>query len=387
MGNVVRLGWVSMLTDVSSEMLYAITPLFLTQVLGASKSVLGLVEGVAEGTASVLKGVSGWHSDRIRKRKVFIFGGYSLAAIAKPLIGLAMGWPLVLIARFLDRFGKGMRTTARDALIADSCPPERRGGAFGLHRAMDSVGALAGVAISLGLLMLLKAHGSEEHAFRSLYWVAFIPGLVGVLLIFWVKEIAPKRSQTGAPRVHLKYGKDYYTVLILFSIFTLGCSSDAFLLLRAQNVGWSPEAVIGAYLCYNASYSLLSYPVGKQSDRIPKERVLGWGMLIYAAVYFGFGMLPSAWMVWPLFVIYGIYIAFTEGVSKALISNLVPSEVRGTALGLFYMVTGLLAVVSSLVAGFLWDHVSPGAPFYLGAGLALVAAIGFLVRRKMAISL
>ncbi|MFH1010850.1 MAG: MFS transporter [bacterium] len=385
--NVVRLGWVSMLTDVSSEMLYAVTPLFLTQVLGASKSVLGLIEGIAEGTASVLKGLSGWHSDRIRKRRVFIFGGYSLSAIAKPLIGIAVGWPLVLIARFLDRFGKGVRTTARDALIADSCPPERRGTAFGLHRAMDTVGALAGVAMSLGMLMLLKSHGSEESAFRMLYWLAFLPALVGVLLIFWVREIAPLRSQTaGTRRLNLKFGKDYYAVLLLFSIFTLGCSSDAFLLLRARNVGWSPEAVIGTYLCYNASYSLLSYPVGKRADRIPKERLLGLGMLIYAFVYFGFGLLPMAWMVWPLFLIYGIYIAFTEGVSKALVSNLVPSESRGTALGLFYMVTGLLAVVASLAAGYLWDHVSSSAPFYLGSGLALVAAVGFLVGRKRAVS-
>jgi MFS family permease len=390
LANVVRLGWVSMLTDVSSEMLYAITPLFLTQILGASKSVLGLIEGIAEGTASVLKGVSGWHSDRIQKRKAFVFGGYSLSAIAKPLIGLAMGWPLVLIARFLDRFGKGVRTTARDALIADSCPPERRGGAFGLHRAMDTAGALGGAGISLVLLLLLTSHGGGEavlnKAFRSLYFLAFLPALVGVIFIFWVREIAPKRSQTaGAPRVHLKYGKHYYAVLILFSIFTLGCSSDAFLLLRAANVGWSPEAVIGAYLCYNASYSLLSYPVGKRSDRIPKEQVLGWGMLIYAFVYFGFGYLPMAWMVWPLFLIYGIYIAFTDGVSKALISNLVPSEARGTALGLFYMVTGLLAVIASLAAGYLWDHVSAGAPFYLGAGLALIAAVGFLVRGRVSI--
>jgi len=382
--NVVRLGWVSMLTDVSSEMLYAITPLFLTQVLGASKSILGLIEGLAEGTASVLKGVSGWHSDRIRKRRVFVFGGYSLSAIAKPLIGIAAGWPLVLIARFMDRFGKGLRTTARDALIADSCPPERRGTAFGLHRAMDTVGALFGVAMSLGLLMILKAHGSEEHAFRQLYWLAFLPALVGVLLIFWVREVRPRASQSpGAGRkLNLRYGKDYYAVLFLFSIFTLGCSSDVFLLLRARDVGWSPEAVIGAFLCYNASYSLLSYPVGKRSDRIPKEKVLGLGMLIYAFVYYGFAVLPNAWMVWPLFLCYGIYIAFTEGVSKALISNLVPSEARGTALGLFYMVTGLLAVVASLAAGYLWDHVSVGAPFYLGSGLALIAAVGFLVRRK-----
>jgi MFS family permease len=380
-GNIVRLGWVSGLTDISSEMLYAVTPLFLTQILGASKSVLGLIEGVAEGTASVLKGVSGWHSDRIRKRKVFVFSGYSLSAIAKPVIGIAAGWPMVLLARFLDRFGKGVRTTARDALIADSCPPEMRGRAYGLHRAMDTAGALVGVTITLLLLSLLRSHGSEESTFRLLYWLAFIPALLGVMLILWVREVPALRPPVPPTRtVELHYGRDYYVVLGLFSLFTLGCSSDAFLLLRTKDVGWSAEAVIGAYLCYNASYSLLSYPVGRLADRLPKVRLLGYGMLVYALVYFGFAWMPSPWMVWPLFAIYGTYIALTEGVSKALISNLVSSEVRGTALGLFYMATGLLTVLASLIAGYLWDHVSAAAPFLLGAVLALAAGVGFLIR-------
>lgn len=380
--NVVRLGWVSALTDISSEMLYAVTPLFLTTVLGASASILGLIEGIAEGTASVLKGVSGWHSDRLRKRKIFVFSGYSLSAIAKPLIAVAAGWPLVLIARFFDRFGKGVRTTARDALIADSCPPEKRGRAFGLHRAMDTAGALVGVAISLGLLMTLKTSQPEGEAMRLLYWIAFLPALMGVLMIFWVREVKPKRVETSErARVNLRFGKPYYAVLTLFSIFTLGCSSDVFLLLRARSVGWSAEAVIGAYLLYNASYSLLSYPFGRLADRWPKERLLGAGFLVYAFTYLGFALLANPLLVWPLFLIYGVYIALTEGVSKALISNLVPSEVRGTALGLFYMVTGLLAVAASLIAGILWDQVSQAAPFHFGAALALMAAVGFLLWR------
>ncbi|MBU0507984.1 MFS transporter [bacterium] len=383
-GNVVRLGWVSALTDVSSEMLYAVTPLFLTTVLGASASILGLIEGIAEGTASVLKGVSGWHSDRIRKRRIFVFGGYSLSAIAKPLIAVAAGWPLVLIARFLDRFGKGVRTTARDALIADSCPPEKRGRAFGLHRAMDTAGALVGVGISLVLLLWLKSSQPEANAMRMLYWIAFLPAVIGVLLILWVREIKPKPADITRPKrtIDLRFGKHYYVVLILFSLFTLGCSSDAFLILRARHAGWSAELVIGAYLLYNASYSFLSYPFGRLSDRLPKERLLGLGMLVYAGVYFGFGWLPTAWAIWPLFLVYGVYIALTEGVSKALISNLVPSEVRGTALGLFYMVTGILSVAASILAGVLWDQVSPAAPFYFGALMALAAAVGFFFLRK-----
>jgi MFS family permease len=380
--NVIRLGWVSGLTDISSEMLYAVTPLFLTQVLGASAGVLGLIEGIAEGTASLLKGVTGQYSDRIRKRRIFVLSGYSLSAIAKPLMALALGWPVVLAARFLDRFGKGVRTTARDALIADSCPPEMRGRAFGLHRAMDTAGALVGVAISLALLMMLKAHGTEEHTFRLLYWLAFVPAAIGVMLIFSVQEIPPQPASPRTATHARQYGREYYVTLGLFSVFTLGCSSDAFLLLRARNIGLPVEAVMGAYLCYNGSYTLLSYQAGKWADAISKQTLLGLGMFIYALVYAGFAVLPQSWMVWPLFVIYGGYIALTEGVSKALISNLVPSEVRGSALGLFYMVTGLIAVLASVIAGILWDRVSPAATFYFGAILAAGAGTGFLVWRK-----
>jgi len=380
--NVVRLGWVSLLTDVSSEMLYAITPLFITQVLGASVGIVGLIEGIAEGTASVLKGISGWQSDRIRKRKAFVFYGYSLSAIAKPLIGMATGWPMVLVARFLDRFGKGVRTSARDALIADSTRPEERGRAYGLHRAMDTAGALVGVAISLVLLLLLKGHETETSAFRQLYWLAFIPAVGGVLLIFTVKEMPFKRKEGGGNRkFDLHFGKEFYATLGLYSLFTLGNSSDVFLLLRAENAGWAAEAVIGAYLLYNASYSLLSYPIGRRADRMSKGTLLGCGLLVFALVYVGFAWLPSPWLIWPLFLVYGVYMALTDGVSKALIANLAGAEVRGTALGLFYMISGLLMVASSILAGYLWDHVSSAAPFYLGAAAALAAGVGFFLKK------
>jgi MFS family permease len=378
--NVIRLGWVSALTDVSSEMLYAVTPLFLTIVLGATPSIVGLIEGIAEGTASVLKGISGWHSDKIRKRKIFIIAGYSLSALAKPLTAFAAGWPLVLLARFFDRFGKGVRTTARDALIADSAGPAERGRAFGLHRAMDTAGAIVGVTISLILLMMLRTQDNEGSTYRLLYWLAFIPAVIGVLFIFSVREVMPKQPPKAVSKPKgLHYGKEYYGVLGLFAVFTLGNSSDVFLLLRAKNAGLSAEAVIAAYLCYNGTYSLLSYPLGKFSDRISKQLLLAFGLLIFALVYVGFAFLPAVWMIWPLFLIYGIYIALTEGVSKALIANLVGSEVRGTALGVFYMVTGLLTVLASVIAGILWDRVSVAAPFLFGAGLAFLAAIGFFL--------
>jgi MFS family permease len=368
--------------DVSSEMLYAITPLFLTIVLGASMSILGAIEGIAEGTASVLKGVSGWHSDRIRKRRIFLFSGYGLSALSKPLLAIAAGWPMVLLARFMDRFGKGVRTTARDALIADSISPSRRGWAFGLHRAMDTIGAFVGVGISLILLIWLQNREQAESTFRLLYWLAFLPAVAAVLLIFAIREIPPRQPAQSVVKVlNLRFGRRYYSVLALFSLFALANSSDAFLLLRARNLGLSVVMVVAAYLCYNASYAALSYPIGRLADRIPKERLLAIGLLIYAAVYLGFAVTQSFWMVWPLFAFYGIYIAMTDGVSKALVSNLVASHVRGTAFGLFNMVLGVLAVFASVLAGVLWDRVSPSAPFFAGSGMAFLAALGFLVLR------
>lgn len=378
--NVIKLGWVSGLTDISSEMLYAITPIFLTEVLKASVATVGWIEGIAEGTASVLKGLSGWYSDRIRKRKPFVFAGYSLSALAKPLIAVAGGWPLVLVARFFDRFGKGIRTSPRDALIAASSADHERGRAFGLHRAMDTFGALVGVAISLGLLMILKTTQTDANALRLLYWAAFIPAVMGVLLITRVEEVAVPVSAVPVRRaVDLRFGRRFYGVLGLFGIMSLGLSSDAFLLLRTKEAGWSTEAMIGAYLCYNASYAVLSYPLGKRADKMRKEVLLGLGLLVYAFVYFGFAVLPSVWLIWPLFLLYGLYSALTDGVSKALISNVVAQERLASAMGLFHMVTGLLTVVASVVAGWMWVHVSVAAPFYLGAVLATIGGVGFLV--------
>jgi len=383
--NVKRMGWVSALTDVSSEMLYAVTPIFVTEVLKAPVRALGWIEGLAEGTASILKGVSGWHSDRIRRRKRFILAGYSLSAISKPLIAVAGGWPLVLVARFLDRFGKGIRTAPRDALIADSTAPEIRGRAFGLHRAMDTGGALIGVAITLGLLYLLMSAQPPAQAYRSLYWIAFLPAAAGVLLIPYLREISPASPlPKAAPKpLNLQFGRRYYLTLSLFAVTSIGLSSDAFLLLRTREAGWSTPAMIGAYLCYNAAYALLSYPVGKRADRVRKESLLGLGMLVYSAVYLGFALLPSPWLVWPLFALYGLYAALTDGVSKALISNLVGREIRATALGFFHMVTGVAAVVASVLAGWLWEAVSVAAPFYLGSALALIGGLGFLLWRPV----
>ncbi len=374
--DVKRLGWVSFFTDVSSEMLYAVTPLFLTIVLGASASIVGLIEGIAEGVASVLKGVSGWYSDRIRKRKRFILAGYGLSAVSKPLIALAIGWPLVLFARVLDRFGKGLRGSARDALIADLTPPEIRGRAFGLHRALDTAGALSGVAISLVLLQSLGT--ADQSGLRSLYWIAFIPALLGVLLIFQVREARREvPAGAGEPAVRVKLGKRYWGIVIIAAIGYLGFSSDAFLILKSKHVGLTTSQVLLAYLGFNACYSLSAYPIGRRADRASKEFLLAVGLLIYSIVYLGFALLREPWVVFPLFILYGLFAALTEGVLRALISNVVDKHVRATALGVFGMITGVIVFLASLVAGWLWDNVSTSAPFFVGSFFGLLSATGF----------
>lgn len=380
---VIRLGWVSLLTDISSEMLYAINPLFLTQVLGANMRIIGLIEGIAEGTAAILKGLSGIYSDILKKRKVFITLGYSLSAISKPIIGLASAWTIVLGARFIDRVGKGIRTTARDALIADLTPPPQRGWAFGLHRTMDTMGAFAGVAISLLLLLWLTGRSEEERAFRTLYFLAFIPALIGVILTLQVKDVPADSQQNNYTSPHntpfSKLPSPYYRFLALYSLFALANSSDAFLLMKAKQVGFSAHSVVFLYLIFNASYGLFSYPFGRLADRLPKTQILGAGFLLYGAVYLGFARFDSQWVIGGLFFLYGVYTAMTEGVSKALITLVSPPESRGKALGMFYTITGLLFLTASLLAGFLWDKISPQAPFYFGAFFSVVAGVGFFL--------
>jgi len=358
-------------------MLYAVTPIFLTTVLGASAGVVGVIEGVAEATASVLKGLSGWYSDRIRNRKRFIFVGYFLSAIAKPLIAIASSWGFVLFARFLDRFGKGVRSSSRDALIADVTPKELRGRAFGLHRAMDTAGALTGVVITLFLLETLGDGGSQQMSLRSLYWIAFVPAILGVVLIFFVRESKSAGEQKPLSLRGKKLGAHYWLIVGISGIAYLGLSSDAFLILKAKDIGLTLPQVLIGYIAFNAVYSLAAYPIGKLSDRIRMEYLLCAGLLIYAVVYYGFASAETRTVVFALFITYGLYAALTDGVVRALIANVVAADVKATALGLFSMITGLLALCASLLAGWLWDNISSDAPFYLGAILSLAAAFGF----------
>ena len=369
--NVVVLSWVSFFQDASSEMLYPVLPLFLTGVLGATPAAVGLIEGLAEGLSSVLKGFSGKLADRMARRPL-VAAGYSLSAIAKVLIALAAGWPFVLFCRLLDRVGKGVRTSPRDALIASDTPPEMRGRAFGFHRAIDTAGAVVGPLIGLGLYELLN------HQLRPLFLISFIPALVSIALIFLVREgplpvrTAPPTSEQGVlPR-------RYWRAIAIITVFGLVNFSDALIILRMKQLGLSFVAVMLAYALYNASYALLSYPAGKLADRLPKQLVFAAGLGVFAVAYLGFGLAASALWVWPLLIIYGGYSALTDGVGKAWISSLVPETSVGTALGYYQGASGVATVVAGIWAGLLWG--SGGTVPFVISGIA-AAVIGLILTR------
>ncbi|MFA6169328.1 MAG: MFS transporter [Candidatus Margulisiibacteriota bacterium] len=373
--NVVWLGFVSLFNDIASEMIYPIVPIFLTAVLGAPMAVIGLIEGVAESTASLLKVFSGWFSDLIGKRKPLTVFGYSFSTISKLFLALAYAWPMVLLARFIDRFGKGIRVAARDALIADSTEPGSRGAVFGFHRAMDTLGAVGGPLLAMGLMALF------HDRFRLIFVISFIPALIGVIILqLFVKEV---RKPTP-PKERLKvgwrdFGARYNWFLLISLIFSLGNSSDVFLILRSKDLGLSTFLVVFAYVIYNVTYAGLSYPAGLMADKIGYRKVIFAGFFIFALVYAGFALTTSAVSVWVLFAVYGFYIAFTEGVSKAYIADLAPKDQVGTAIGLYYTVTGVAVLFASLAAGWLWGTYGPAGPFYYGAVMALLACALFVV--------
>ena len=374
--NVRVLGWVSFFNDVASEMLYPIVPIFLTTVLQAPASVVGLIEGIAESTSSVLKLASGWLSDRLGARKPFVVLGYFLSTASRIILGLAATWRVVLAARFVDRFGKGARTSARDALIAESSHESARGRAFGYHRAVDTLGAVVGPLAAILLIRLL------DNDFKTIFFISAAPGLVGVaLLIFLVRESKPRRrpqTPESPPSIAADSLSTRFKVFLLISaVFAVGNSSDAFLILRAQSLGMSLITTILAYTVFNLSYALLSFPAGAFSDRVGARRVMISGFLIFGIVYFLFGLVDSSPFLWILFPLYGGYMALTEGVGKAYMSRLVSGDRLGKAMGIYQMVMGLCMFFASVIAGLLWTHLSVRAPFFLGAATAILAAVIF----------
>jgi MFS family permease len=374
--NVFFLGLVSLFTDVSSEMIYPLVPIFLTTVLGAPVAIVGLIEGIAESTASLLKTFSGWLSDRYARRKPFVLGGYSLSALGKLLLSVAFVWPVVLAARFVDRLGKGIRTSARDALIADETDVAHHGRAFGFHRAMDTAGAVIGPLIALFLMAVLK------ERYRLIFLLAFFPAVLGVgLLFFFVRErmrvCSPQARET--PRLKLAgFDRSFKLLLLIIIVFGMGNSSDAFLILRAKDLGLSATLVVLAYVLYNIVYAAFAMPAGILSDRVGRKRLMAGGLLIFAMVYFAFALVSKAIYVWPLFAIYGFYTAMTEGVGRALVTDLTVSERRGTALGLYHTAVGLTTFAASLIAGLLWTYIGAFAPFVYGGAMSLIASLMFI---------
>ncbi|OGL42075.1 MAG: MFS transporter [Candidatus Schekmanbacteria bacterium GWA2_38_9] len=374
-GNIIALGVVSFLTDASSEMIYPILPLFLTVTLGAGPALIGIIEGIAESTASLLKFFSGYFSDRVRKRRPIILSGYSLSTLARPLIALAGAWWQVLVIRFSDRVGKGIRSSPRDALIADSVDAANYGKAYGFHRSMDHAGAVAGPILAT----LILAYITSDY--RSLFLLAAIPGILSLLVIlFFVKETRIDRKGSSQPLTFSLKNFDSGFKMLLASVivFTLGNSSDAFLLLRAKEAGVPAHLIPAIWAVLHIVKTLSSTPGGVMSDRVGRKRIIIAGWLVYGLVYLGFAYASSHLHIWILFIIYGIYFGMTEGVEKAFVADLVPQHLRGTAFGLYNFAIGISALPASLLFGVIWQKAGMEYAFMTGAGIAMVASVMLL---------
>lgn len=385
--NVWVLTGASFLTDVSTEMIVHLLPLFLANVLGVRTVTVGLIEGLAETTSSLVKLLSGRLSDQLQRRKGLTVAGYALSTIAKPFLALARSWPAVLFVRFVERVGKGVRTAPRDALVADSVDARQRGLAFGLHRAGDTAGAALGLLVALLVVWRLQGNRItlEASTFGILVWASVLPALAAVVLLA-VAVREPQRAQPYTPRLpRLPYlpAVGFRRYLFVVALFTLGNASDAFLVLRAQSAGLGITAILGLLLLFNLVYAFVSSPAGAVSDRWGPQRLLVAGWLLYAAIYAGFAFASAAWHLAGLFALYGVYYGLTAGAARAFVADLVPASHRGTAYGWYNAAVAIAALPASLIAGLLWQGIGGwtglGAPaaFLWGAVLALLAAILF----------
>ena len=370
------LGLTSLLTDASSEMIYPLLPLYLSAVLGAGPAFLGAIEGAAETTASLLKLVSGVWADRLRRRKPLVVAGYALSSIARPLVAFALTPVHVLGIRIVDRIGKGIRTSPRDAVIADATSPDVRGRAYGVHRALDHAGAVVGPLMATGLLFFL---GQGEHALRTVFALSAIPAAAAMLmLVLGLREpareaVARPRARADGPPVRLP--GTFWRLLVVILIFTLGNSSDAFLLLRASHVGVSAAHLPLLWVAHHLVKSALSAPFGALSDRLGRRGVIVAGWLVYAVSYALFAWTTSSLACWAVFGLYGVHFALTEGAAKALVADLVPADARGRAFGLFHAVVGIGALPASVLFGGIWQIWGAEAALGTGAVLALLAAL------------
>jgi len=379
--NVLFLGITSFLTDISSEMIFTLLPLFLLNVLRVGTPVIGLIEGMAESTATLTQLLSGWLSDRLRRRKTLACLGYTISTLAKPVLYFASSWGLVLGVRFFDRLGKGVRTSPRDALLAASTPAEVRGKSFGFHRALDTFGAVVGLGGAAATVFLLQQGELElaRNTYQTLVLISLLPAVLAVGVIFFlVREVSPAgepSSSSFTTSSPARFDRRFKLFLGIMVVFTLGNSSDAFLVLRAQNLGLSVFHILILFIFFNLVYASFSLPAGMLSDRLGRRRLIILGWLIYAASYLGFAFATDFWHVWLLFGLYGLFRGATEGVERAFVADLVGAEKRGTAYGLFHTAVGITILPASLIAGWLWQLISPSAPFLFGGILAGLAAL------------
>ena len=374
--NILSLGLVSMFTDLSTEMAYPIIPVFLKEALRVQPLFIGLIEAIAESTASILKTFSGYISDRLKKRKLFIFIGYSLSALAKPLLAFAaQGWH-VLMVRFSDRVGKGIRTAPRDALIADSAKDAYMGRAYGFHRALDTLGAILG---PLTAFVILALSGDN---YRLLFGLAIVPGIVAIaIVLLGVREIVPEAKRVFRFSIS-KLDPRLKVFLMIMVIFTLGNSSDAFLLLRARNIGVAATMIPLLWLVFNLSYFLWAFPAGVLSDRIGRRKTIFLGFIIFSLCYTAFSLNHSSVVIWFIFVIYGLYYGFTEGNLRAYVADLTTSEIRATAFGVYHTVVGVTLLPANLLMGFLWQKFGFQTALLLGASLSLVSGVALIISGK-----
>lgn len=372
--NTFLLAFASLFADVSTEMLYPVLPVFLTQTLKASGSIVGLVEGFAQATQNIVQGFSGALSDKLQKRKAIALAGYFAAAIAKPLMGLSTVWQGVFAARLLDRLGAGTRSAPRDALIASSVDEKYRGTAFGLEGVGDNAGAFLGPLLAVFLLYSLHV------GLRAIFFLAVIPGLLAFVMVLLVTERPAAVAAGSKIDVSLRqFPKGYWRYLLVTALFGLGNSSNSFLILRAQDIGTSLETTILIYATFNLVAALISYPAGSLSDKWGRKNVLFASFVVFLIAYLGFALAKNILLVAALFVFYGLYQGIFRAVGKALASDFVPEYLRASGVGWYSTTVGLLQLVASLVAGLLWDRVGHAAVFFYGAGFALVGAIGLLV--------
>lgn len=386
--NVFFLGLVSFLTDVSSELIFTLVPLVVVNILGGGAVSVGLIGGVTESFDAIFRIFSGRISDRLGKRKILAVLGYGFSTLVKPIMLFNMAWGGVLAVRFGDRLGKGIRSSPRDALIADSVTKEARGKGFGIHRAMDTAGAFTGLVISAVVIYTVQGGGNlTMESYRWMVVIGIIPAVLAVtILITRVREkgltpVKPIEIGTATARA-TPFSNRFKLFLVIMGVFTLGNSSDFFVILRAENLGVSAFNIALMLVLFNLTYFAVATPSGMLSDKLGRRKVIGIGWAVYALCYLGFALSSTPWHIWLLFAAYGVYYGVVEGATKAFVADLVPAERRGTAYGYYNGLVGMMLLPASVLAGWLWETVSPAVPFYLGAGLAFIAMAGMMILLK-----